>query len=102
MNETKFLQYCDSILNNLCDLVEKYDQNAKLDVEYLDGILTITVEETAQTYVINRHSASQKIWYSSPLTGAHYFVFNQQKQQWFNGNGIELEAQLFLELKNFI
>lgn len=102
MLESTFLSLCDSSLIDLFEKIENLDKNSKLDVEYSDGILTIIVEETSQTYVINRHAASQKIWYSSPLSGADYFACDEQSKKWLDSKGQELEEKLFSELKEFL
>ena len=93
-----FYKQSEVFLISLADSIEKRDLNSLFDVEYSDGILTITIHETKQEYVINRHIANQKIWYSSPFSGADYFAFNNDK--WVNKNGEKLEEKLFLELKN--
>jgi len=102
MNEKLFFQLCEIVLQNLFEAVEKFDKNSKLDVEYSDGILTIVVEETSQTYIINRHSASQKIWYSSPFSGADYFAFNDKFEKCFDSKGEELSQKLFSELQKIL
>jgi frataxin-like iron-binding protein CyaY len=101
MSAEVFLQRCDEMLLKLGNLIEIQDKNCALDVEYFDGILKITAEATLQTYIINRHAASQKIWYSSPLSGTDYFTFNQKSQKWLNHDAVELEEKLLGELKNF-
>jgi len=98
MNEKFFLKLCDDALLYLSVAVEEQDKNSKLDVEYSDGILTIMVEKTSQTYIINRHSASQKIWYSSPFSGADYFAFDEKSAKWLDSKGEELSQKLFSEL----
>lgn len=98
MSEKDFLKNCEASLSKLCQQVEEMDKNAQLDVEYSDGILSIVIEATKQTYVINRHAASQKIWYSSPITGANYFSFDENSQKWLDSKLSELEQKLFSEL----
>ena len=100
MLEKDFLKHCESFLMALAQRLEEKDKNSKLDVEYSDGILTIIIEETSQTYVINRHSASQKIWYSSPISGANYFSFEEEVGKWLDSKQKELEEKLFFELNN--
>jgi iron donor protein CyaY len=97
-----FEKLCDDALAKLSDAVEQEDKNSQLDVEYSDGILQITVEKTSETYIINRHSASQKIWYSSPISGADYFSFDKKSAKWLDSKGEELSQKLFLELKNLL
>jgi len=102
MSETNFHQLCEDSLIELSRQVEEFDSNSKLDVEYSDGILTIILEENAKTYIINRHSASQKIWYSSPFSGASYFSYDPKINAWTNSNNEELSQKLFSELKRIL
>ncbi len=95
-----FQHYCDSFLIKLAERLENEDENSKLDVEYSDGILTIKIEATSKTYIINRHAASQKIWYSSPFSGADYFAFDENSGKWLDSKGEELEEKLFSEIRN--
>ncbi|MDX2082596.1 MAG: frataxin family protein, partial [Rickettsiales bacterium] len=90
MSETNFLNNCEKTLSNLAQKLEERDKNAKLDVEYSDGILEIVITSTKQTYVINRNSGNQKIWYSSPITGADYFSFDEKSMKWLDAKGLEL------------
>jgi iron donor protein CyaY len=101
MLEKDFYQFCEVALSRLFDDLEKMDSNANLDLDYSDGILKI-ITSTNQTYVINRNSGNQKIWYSSPLTGADYFAFNEEKKIWQNAKSEELSQKLFLEIKKFL
>lgn len=96
-----FYKQSENFLIELADIIEKQDADSVFDVEYSDGILTILVHKNDQEYVINRHSANQKIWYSSPLTGANYFSFDQVKELWLSSKGEELKNKLFAELKTF-
>jgi iron donor protein CyaY len=102
MLEKDFLKFCETALINLSEAIEAADKNSKLDVEYSDGILEIVVVATKQTYIINRNSGNQKIWYSSPLTGADYFSFDAQSAKWLDDKGIELTNKLFSELNTLI
>lgn len=101
MIEQDFFRLSEEILTNLADEIEKKDKNAVFDVEYSDGILNIVFDETGQTYVINKHSASQKIWYSSPMTGANYFSFDKNSSDWIDAKGDNLTSKLFSELSEY-
>lgn len=102
MNETKFLELAEETLINLADFIENNDEKSIFDVEYSDGILNIEIFDENKFYVINKHSASQKIWYSSPVTGADYFAYDEKNQKWLDKNNNELEKTLIDELtKNF-
>lgn len=97
-----FENICNNFLEDLSEEIENFDVNSKFDVDYSDGILNIVVEGTGQTYVINRHSASEKIWYSSPLSGADYFSYDASQEDWFSDKGDLLKTKLFSELKTLI
>ena len=99
MLEKDFIQNCETTLMTLSELLEQKDEAANLDIEYSDGILNVIIEETSQTYVINRHAATKKILYSSPFSGADYFSFDEASKQWLNPKNQNLEEKLFLELK---
>lgn len=101
MLEKDFLFLCDQALQNLAAAIEEKDDHAQLDVDYSDGILSIEIEENGQQYVINRNSASQKIWYSSPISGADYFSFDEDRKDWIDKNGKNLSNKLFAELSQF-
>jgi frataxin-like iron-binding protein CyaY len=97
-----FYKNSENFLLKLCDKIEEFDKDSIFDVDYSDGILDVLVHETGQEYIINRNSANEKIWYSSPISGADYFAFNFDKKQWLNDKNIEIEDKLFKELKTFI
>ncbi len=94
-----FLELSEEELINLADRIENNDKNSIFDVEYADGILNITVFSSNQQYVINKHSASQKIWFSSPISGANYFAYNLKQNKWLDEKGRELREILLNELQ---
>ncbi len=96
-----FYKSSEEFLIKLADQIEVADDNSIFDVEYSDGILKIEVYASNQEYVINRHNANQKIWYSSPISGADYFSYDESSQQWLNSRHEELEKKLLAELANF-
>ncbi|MBM5782722.1 MAG: iron donor protein CyaY [Pelagibacterales bacterium] len=102
MLEQKFHTLSESTLISLADKIEALDKKSELDVEYSDGILTILIESSSKQYVINKHSASQKIWYSSPFSGANYFSFDENTSKWLDLKGDELENKLLAEIKKVL
>jgi iron donor protein CyaY len=99
MLEKTFYKLCEDSLIKLSEALEAWDKDSKLDVEYSDGILEIVVIATKKTYIINRNSGNQKIWYSSPFSGANYFSFDEKSQSWLDAKGDELRLKLFEELR---
>ena len=95
-----FERNADDFLMNLSSfLTEKFED---FDVDYLDGILKITIEKKGQ-FVINKHSSSQKIWYSSPVSGAKYFVWNDEVESFLCQNsGKYVEDILMDDLSRYV
>jgi len=90
---------CENFLQDLAIIIEKKDENSNLEIDYLDGILKIKIIKNSKVFVINRNSGNQKIWYSSPVSGADYFAFDEVLQNWLNAKKIELTQKLLDELK---
>ena len=97
-----FYSLCENFLENLAEKIELQDVDSKLEVEYQDGILEIIINSNKKTFIINRNAGNQKIWYSSPFSGADYFSFDESSQNWLNAKGDELSKKLFNELNQII
>jgi iron donor protein CyaY len=100
MDETDFEVFAENILLKISDNIEDNDDNSIFDIDYLDGILSIRIFATGQKYVINKHRASQKIWFSSPNSGAKYFSYDAKLKEWRDDKD-ELWQYLFDELNKF-
>lgn len=100
MDETDFEIFAEKILLKIADHIEDNDEDSIFEIDYLDGILDIKIFATGQKYVINKHRASQKIWFSSPNTGAKYFAYDANLKEWRDGKD-ELWQYLFSELQTY-
>ncbi|MDA7705503.1 iron donor protein CyaY [Rickettsiales bacterium] len=100
MDETDFEIFAEKILLKIADHIEDNDEDSIFEVDYLDGILDIKIFATGQKYIINKHRASQKIWFSSPNIGAKYFSYDANLKKWID-NEDELWQYFFDELKKF-
>jgi len=67
----------DLLLNKVADFFDSSWPGA--DVDLLEDSVIITLP-AGQQYVINKHGVTQQIWVSSPFSGAHHFVY--QNDQW--------------------
>lgn len=96
-----FNHLCESYLEELADKIDQADNNFNLEIEYLDGILSIKILSNNKIFVINRNAGNKKIWYSSPFSGADYFSYDQDTKQWLSDSKLELTKKIFEELKEF-
>ena len=97
-----FYNLCEKYLQDLGDEIEKMDVDSNLEIDYSDGILNIIIIANKKTFVINRNNGNQKIWYSSPFSGADYFSFDEKTLDWRDVKGDELEQKLLSELSHVI
>ncbi len=84
---TKFHKIADEFLQDLADDIEK--RSADIEVDYFQGVLTITLPDDKQ-YVINKHEPTRQIWFSSPISGAHKFGFDETNNFWAKPEGLKL------------
>jgi frataxin len=69
------------------------------EVVYASGVLTLKLPPHG-TWVINKQSATQQIWWSSPLSGPKRFEYADYAW-WSTKDGLNLERQLAQELQHF-
>ena len=93
---------CEKFLQDLSEEIEKRDIDSNLEIDYSDGILNIIIIASKKTFVINRNSGNQKIWYSSPFTGANYFAYDQNLEKFISLANQDLKSVLFAELKDYL
>jgi len=96
MNETEFQLLVDAALNTLSGALEEMDQKGTLDVEFQDGVMTITMPAGKQ-FIVSKHTASRQIWLSSPLSGGLHFGYHNH--EWRLPDGRTLSGVLSRELK---
>lgn len=79
----------------LLELEDLADSDARLDVEYSDGVMNVSIDNVG-TYVINRQPPSKQIWLSSPLSGPKRFDF-VDGTGWVYKDGTRLKELLVQE-----
>lgn len=83
------------LLETLLEQFEAVEALDDLDMDLIDGVLTLEFEDGSQI-IINRQEPVEQIWLASPLGPAH-FNFDAEHAQWVNdrdGNSLQqtLEA----------
>lgn len=98
MQENEFQQLATEALDNLADALDTLDASGDLELEYQGGIITIILPSGKQ-FIINKHTPSQQIWLSSPISGGLHFPYNSTSRKWQLSNGRILNNVLAEELK---
>lgn len=96
MVDLGFENLAQSFLEKLVEEIEEKDIKHSLTVDFIDGVLNVELED-GRLYIINRHLPSTQIWLSSPVSGADYFSYKENK--WLNKNNLALTSILFSELQ---
>jgi iron donor protein CyaY len=97
METSHFERLAEQKLQSLAERIEAVDTHSLLEVEYLSGVLTVTLPGNRQ-YVLNRHRVTQQLWWSSPVSGAKYFSLSPEGV-WLDKEQKELEHTLGVELQ---
>ncbi len=97
MEESAFEELAGETLEHLFDALDEAI-GGDADVDFEGGILTIELEDGRQ-YVINKHTASQEIWVSSPVSGAAHYAYDLEAGTWLATRSAEvLSKSLSAEL----
>lgn len=84
------------ILEHLTDLLQDYDQDL-FDLDCDDMRLELSFANN-RILLLNYHQTTEQLWMSSPISGAHHFVY--QEGTWIcMRSGRQLIALLSEELK---
>ena len=75
MDEATYHRISEETLNHLADVLEEADARGDLEVEYQDGILTITLESGKQL-LVSKHGVTKQLWLSSPISGGLHFAWD--------------------------
>ncbi len=101
ISDTAFAALADTMLNRLALSIEAYDEDAQLEIEFLNGMITVEFPSGRQ-FVINRHGPSRQIWLSSPLSGGLHFDYDEQQKAWVLADGRRLDTLLQAEIETLL
>lgn len=94
--ESEYQQHADNYLERLFEQLEEQDAEGALEIDLQQGVLMI--EAVGQHFVISKHTPSQQIWLSSPLSGGLHFSAADEGRDWKLGDGRRLSIVLGEEL----
>jgi frataxin len=86
-SEAEYHSVADRTLHTIQDAVEviieeKMDTPIENDISYAAGVLTISFPSIG-TWVLNKQTPNQQIWWSSPISGPKRFQYVPQYQSWY-------------------
>ncbi|WP_018872959.1 iron donor protein CyaY [Thioalkalivibrio sp. ALJ16] len=93
MSQTSFAVFAEQTLDDIQTRLSDQSALDDLDIDLIDGVMTIEFEDGAQM-ILNRQEAAQQIWLSSPEGPAH-FGYSEDEGAWIDDrNGDDLHATL--------
>ena len=82
MADTAFSLHAEQTLESLLERMSEIDAVADLDIDIIDGVLTLEFEDGGKI-IINRQEAANQIWLASPEGPAH-FGYDADQDAWLN------------------
>lgn len=82
MAEISFPLHAEQTLENLLERMSGFDALADLDMDIIDGVLTLEFEDGGKL-ILNRQEAARQIWLASPEGPAH-FGYDADRDAWLN------------------
>ncbi|MGM0676107.1 iron donor protein CyaY [Ectothiorhodospira marina] len=93
MNQVSFSVQAEQTLEELMERMSAVDELADLDMDIVDGVLTIEFDDRSKL-ILNRQEPLRQIWLASPEGPAH-FGYDTGSGQWLDDKeGNELIATL--------
>lgn len=89
----------ETLQDALDDWLEDNLDASLAEVVLASGVLTLKLPPHG-TWVINKQSATQQIWWSSPLSGPKRFEYSDGAW-WSTKDGLNMNSQLAQELQHF-
>jgi len=96
MDESVFHETADIILEDLVDGIEMADEEGEVEVDYIDGVVSIILPDGSE-YIINKHEPSRQIWLSSPFSGSNKFSYNEDEDDWMPEEGRNFKDFISIE-----
>lgn len=93
MTKVSFSVQANRLLEDLLEGMAALEALDDLDMDLVDGVLTVEFDDGSQI-IINRHESAQQVWVASPLGPAH-FRFDVDKNDWLDDRtGVSLRQTL--------
>ena len=82
-SEAEYHNVADESLEDIQDCIEETLEEAGLDCEinYASGVLTMYLPPHG-TFVINKQTPNQQIWWSSPISGPRRYEYSEDTGKW--------------------
>jgi len=105
ITDSRFESLATAELESIADLVDAQISDKETvdgSVELHDGVMTLDFCSPEKgTFVINKHTASQQIWYSSPVSAPAYFSI--ANSDWVSKRlGMNLRSKLTLDVEKLV
>lgn len=101
-NEAEYNSFADETLETIQDAVDDALDSTSIEYECENaaGVLTLKMPPHG-TWVINKQTPNQQIWWSSPLSGPKRFEYEPESGEWFSTkDGLYLGPFLVQELRH--
>ncbi|MBN8828838.1 MAG: iron donor protein CyaY [Sphingobacteriia bacterium] len=78
----------NKIANETFNQIIEISDRKEFDYDLINDVLCIYT--THGEYVVNKHAPTEQVWLSSPMSGGHHFIWDQNLKSWISAKGQEL------------
>jgi len=100
--ESEYHPVADQALDSIQDCIDDALETTSIEYEITlaSGVLTLVLPPHG-TWVINKQTPNQQIWWSSPLSGPKRFEYDEKDKVWFSTkDGLSLGPLLVQEIRH--
>ncbi|CAB9508602.1 Frataxin homolog, mitochondrial [Seminavis robusta] len=103
-SEGEYHRVADDTLETIQDVVEETleDGGIEAEVSLASGVLTIALPDNHGTYVLNKQTPNQQIWWSSPISGPRRYEYKDDTWVFTRDDEITLHKSLQEELQQLL
>lgn len=83
MDESRFEIVARETLERLARALE---DAGDFDIDLEGGVLSVDVDDVG-TFLVNKHAPLRQLWYSSPVSGASHYDFDEAGGGWVSTRG---------------
>lgn len=95
MDKNLYQVKVNSLFSKVSDIIDKADLDI-IDMDSTYNQLSI-IDQRGREILISKQEFLYEVWVSSPLSGAHHFLFEEKSERWISKRNQFLEIFDFLE-----
>ena len=98
-----FVEQAQCLFEDMFRRFQHLEHSLGWDIDEREGVIELKVPQIPSVYLMHRHDTLEQIWLSSPISGGWHFIFDAQRQGWYDTRANQpFVGMVFGELKSYI